>query len=132
MKKGGQTRKGSPPGGLKWSKSLQSKAAPPNAISWPDTEDECNPSNDGKCVCNYLRLHKISNVHTCMLKYLPIDKRIKGRKGTKYITEELIRRLSKCDNLALVLTLDLSTPMSNNKQFKVRFALRMYNLMQTV
>lgn len=51
MKKGGQTRKGSPPGGFKLSKNVQGKAASPNAISWPETEDgdlKRNPSADGK------------------------------------------------------------------------------------
>ncbi|XP_057176790.1 centriolin isoform X1 [Triplophysa rosa] len=87
MKKGGQTRKGSPPGGFKLSKSVQGKAASPNAISWPETED-----GDLK------------------------DKR--KHKGTRYITEDLIKKLTKCDNLALVRTLDLSTSLSNDKQFR--------------
>ncbi|XP_056602682.1 centriolin isoform X3 [Triplophysa dalaica] len=80
MKKGGQTRKGSP-------KSVQGKAASPNAISWPETED-----GDLK------------------------DKR--KHKGTRYITEDLIKKLTKCENLALVRTLDLSTLLSNDKQFR--------------
>nr|XP_055056552.1 centriolin isoform X4 [Misgurnus anguillicaudatus] len=93
MNKGGQTRKGSPPGGFKSSKSLQSKSASANAISWSETEDGCfkNKNSDD-------------------------DKR--KHKGTRYITEDLIRRLTKCDNLALVQTLDLSTSMTNDKHFR--------------
>ncbi|XP_051516853.1 centriolin isoform X2 [Myxocyprinus asiaticus] len=93
MKRWGQTRKRSPTGVSKCPKNLQSKAVSPNAISWSDTEDgdlRDDPSDDDK------------------RKY----------KGTRYITEDLIRRLTKCDNFALVRTLDLSTSTSSDKQFR--------------
>lgn len=61
---------------------------------------------------------KLSITHA-LLKYLLIDKR--KHKGTRYITEDLIKKLTKCDNLSLVRTLDLSTSMKNDKQFRVRF-----------
>ncbi|KAA0716324.1 Centriolin Centrosomal protein 1 [Triplophysa tibetana] len=87
MKKGGQTRKGSPAGGFKLSKSVQGNVESPNVISWPEAED-----GDLK------------------------DKT--KHKGTRYITEDLIKKLTKCDNLALVRTLNLSTSLNNDKQFR--------------
>uniref|UniRef100_A0A8C2AA00 Centriolin n=1 Tax=Cyprinus carpio TaxID=7962 RepID=A0A8C2AA00_CYPCA len=45
-----------------------------------------------------------------------IDKR--QYKGTRYITEDLIRRLTKCENLVLLRSLDLSMPTGSDKQFR--------------
>ncbi|XP_016397491.1 centriolin-like [Sinocyclocheilus rhinocerous] len=92
MKRGVQMPKRSPTAGSKCSKNLQSKTVSPNAISWSDTEDggRDDPSDDDK----------------------------RQYKGTRYITEDLIRRLTKCENLVLVRTLDLSTSMASDKQFR--------------
>ncbi|XP_073696104.1 centriolin [Garra rufa] len=92
MKKGDQMRKRSPTAGSKSSKTPQSKAVSPNVISWSETEDggRDDPSEDDK------RQHK----------------------GTRYITEDLIRRLTKCENLVLVRTLDLSMSAGSDKQFR--------------
>uniref|UniRef100_A0A671SH14 Centriolin n=1 Tax=Sinocyclocheilus anshuiensis TaxID=1608454 RepID=A0A671SH14_9TELE len=57
--------------------------------------------------------------HLCVIhlhKHLLLDKR--QYEGTRYITEDLIRRLTKCENLVLVRTLDLSTSMASDKQFR--------------
>ncbi|ROL42576.1 Centriolin [Anabarilius grahami] len=93
MKRGSQNRKQSPTTGSKCSKSPQSKSVTPNTISLSETEDggpREDPSDDDK------------------RKY----------KGTRYITEDLIRRLTKCENLVLVRTLDLSTSRGSDKQFR--------------
>ncbi|XP_048046040.1 centriolin isoform X2 [Megalobrama amblycephala] len=93
MKRGNQNRKQSQTTGSKCSKSLQKKSVTPNTISLSETEDggpREDPSDDDK------------------RKY----------KGTRYITEDLIRRLTKCENLVLVRTLDLSTSRGSDKQFR--------------
>ncbi|XP_067294103.1 centriolin isoform X2 [Pseudorasbora parva] len=96
MKRGSQMRKQSPTTGSKCSKSPQNKSVTlNNAISWSETEDggpREDPSDDDKS-------------------------KPKG-KGTRYITEDLIRRLTKCENLVLVRTLDLSTSTGSGKQFR--------------
>uniref|UniRef100_A0A672NVK2 Centriolin n=1 Tax=Sinocyclocheilus grahami TaxID=75366 RepID=A0A672NVK2_SINGR len=54
-----------------------------------------------KCLLIYIYIcHCVIHLH----KHLLIDKR--QYKGTRYITEDLIRRLTKCENLVLVRTLD--------------------------
>lgn len=93
MKRGSQVSKQSPTSGSKCSKSLQNKSVTLNAISWSETEDG-GPRED----------------HNEDDKSTP--------KGTRYITEDLIRRLTKCENVALVRTLDLSTSMGSDKQFR--------------
>ncbi|XP_016408818.1 centriolin-like [Sinocyclocheilus rhinocerous] len=93
MKRLDQMRKRSPTAGSKCSKSLQSKTVSPNAISWSETEEgglREDPSDDDK----------------------------RQYKGTRYITEDLIRRLTKCENLVLVGTLNLSTSAGSDKQFR--------------
>ncbi|XP_016341825.1 centriolin-like [Sinocyclocheilus anshuiensis] len=92
MKRGVQMPKRSPTAGSKCPKNLQSKTVSPNAISWSETEDggRDDPSDDDK----------------------------RQYEGTRYITEDLIRRLTKCENLVLVRTLDLSTSMASDKQFR--------------
>ncbi|XP_059403396.1 centriolin isoform X2 [Carassius carassius] len=93
MKRGSNMSKRSPTAGSKCSKSLQSKPVSPNAIiSCSETEDggREDPSDEDKRQC----------------------------KGTRYITEDLIRRLTKCENLVLVQTLNLSTSMASDKQFR--------------
>ncbi|XP_042612747.1 centriolin isoform X3 [Cyprinus carpio] len=92
MKRGGNMPKRSPTAGSKCSKNLQSKTVSPNTISWSETEDggRDDPSDEDK----------------------------RQYKGTRYITEDLIRRLTKCENLVLVRTLNLSTSMASDKQFR--------------
>uniref|UniRef100_A0A671KF75 Centriolin n=1 Tax=Sinocyclocheilus anshuiensis TaxID=1608454 RepID=A0A671KF75_9TELE len=63
-------------------------------------------------VFNICTLNFVTHLH----KHLLIDKR--QYKGTRYITEDLIRRLTKCENLVLVGTLDLSTSAESDKQFR--------------
>ncbi|XP_043095142.1 centriolin isoform X3 [Puntigrus tetrazona] len=97
MKRADQMRKRSPAAGSKCFKSIQSETVSPNAISWSTTEDgglREEPSDDD----------------------LLIEKR--QCKGTRYITEDLIRRLTKCDNVVLARTLDLSTSTGSDKQFR--------------
>ncbi|XP_077087989.1 centriolin isoform X2 [Siphateles boraxobius] len=76
----------------KCSKNLQSKSVTPNAIS--RSERDGGPRVD-----------------------LNDDEKSKF-KGTRYITEDLIRRLTKCENVVLVQTLDLSTSTGHDKQFR--------------
>ncbi|XP_056092231.1 centriolin isoform X2 [Rhinichthys klamathensis goyatoka] len=87
-------RKQSPTTGSKCSKSLQSKSVTPNAIS--RSERDGGPREDLN----------------------DDDKSIYKGKGTRYITEDLIRRITKCENLVLVQTLDLSTSTGHDKQFR--------------
>ncbi|KAK7165153.1 hypothetical protein R3I94_003505 [Phoxinus phoxinus] len=87
-------RKQSPTTGSKCSKSLQIKSVTPNAIS--RSERDGGPRED-----------------------LNDDDKSKYKgKGTRYITEDLIRRLTKCENVVLVQTLDLSTSTGHDKQFR--------------
>ncbi|XP_058630694.1 centriolin isoform X2 [Onychostoma macrolepis] len=93
MKRVAQMLKRSPAAGSKCSKSLQSKTVSPNAISWSETEDGA-------------------------LREDISDDEKRPYKGTRYITEDLIRRLAKCENVVLVRTLDLSTSTGSDKQFR--------------
>ncbi|XP_052447896.1 centriolin isoform X2 [Carassius gibelio] len=92
MKRGGNLPKRSPTAGSKCSKSLENKPVSPNPISCSETEDGGREdlSDEDKRQC----------------------------KGTRYITEDLIRRLTKCENLVLVQTLNLSTSVASDKQFR--------------
>ncbi|KAG1957201.1 centriolin [Pimephales promelas] len=82
------------PTGSKCSKSLQSKSVTPNAIL--RSEMDGGP-------------REVLNDD---------DKSIYKGKGTRYITEDLIRRITKCENLVLVQTLDLSSSTGHDKQFR--------------
>ncbi|XP_056313140.1 centriolin [Danio aesculapii] len=93
MKRGGQMRKQSPILGFKISKRPQSKPVTPNTISLPVAEDGGQREE-------------------------PSDEDKRQYKGTRYITEDLIRRVTKCDNLVLVLTLDLSMATGSDHQFR--------------
>ncbi|XP_051980347.1 centriolin-like [Xyrauchen texanus] len=62
------------------------------------------------------------------IAYLLADKR--KYKGTRYITEDLLRRLTKCEYLAFVWTLDLSTSTSSDKQFRYIENLDKYDHLQ--
>ncbi|XP_073807662.1 centriolin isoform X4 [Danio rerio] len=93
MKRGFQMRKQSPILGTKISKSPQSKPVTPNTTSLPEAEDG-GPREE------------------------PSDEDKRQYKGTRYITEDLIRRVTKCENVVLVRTLDLSMAMGSNHQFR--------------
>ncbi|XP_042580752.1 centriolin-like isoform X3 [Cyprinus carpio] len=93
MKRGDQMRKRSPTAESKCSETLLSKPVPPNGISWSETEAG-GPRED------------------------PSDEDKRQYKGTRYITEDLIRRLTKCENLVLLRSLDLSMPTGSDKQFR--------------
>jgi len=124
------------PTGSKCSKSLQSKSVTPNAILRSEMDggprkvlnDDgksgkyCMSYSAGKVILGNKYKYIFLTTNICQIhKYLPLDKSIYKGKGTRYITEDLIRRITKCENLVLVQTLDLSSSTGHDKQFRVRF-----------